>query len=219
MLLCSCNRKKKAFKNTFPHTLYPTKHSSVLHVIIYSSKPRQLLATEAKFLQLLKRARRDEAAGHSWNGPGTASRPACFTSGPRLGWTLRALRITARAKKPSDDRMSRPRCRALLFSTLLFLCRHCEVIKCVSPCHRDLNLLNSVYCLIQTQVCLSWRLIKGKCLYDLIYYKSVSAAVSYFSVCIFTFLFHSLYAKLFIARICCCFFGKCQILLWIQRVF
>lgn len=101
--------------------------------------------------------------------------------------------------------MPRPQCGALLFIRLLLFRRHCGVIKCVSPCHRDLNLLNGFYCLIQTQVSLSWTLIKGKYLDDLIHHKSVSVAMSYFSVSVLAFSFHSLPPKVLFAGISLCF--------------
>lgn len=48
-----------------------------------------------------------------------------------------------------SNRMRSPRRRALLFNRLLFFHCHCNVIKCVSPCQKDLNLSAGVYCLIQ----------------------------------------------------------------------
>lgn len=97
-------------------------------------------------------------------------------------------------QKASDDRMPRPWCSALLFSRLLLFRRHCKVIKCVSPCQRDLNLLNGLYCLIQHKF--FWRVIKGKYLNDLISHKSVSVVLSYFSY----FLVPPFSSKVFICR-------------------
>lgn len=60
------------------------------------------------------------------------------------------LCVHSRVPKASHDRMRRrKRRRALLFNRLLLFRCHCNVIKCVSPCHKDLNLPAGFYCLIQ----------------------------------------------------------------------
>lgn len=59
------------------------------------------------------------------------------------------LCMHSRAPKASHDRMRRQWRRALLFNRLLLFHCHCNVIKCVSPCQKDLNLPGGFYCLIQ----------------------------------------------------------------------
>ncbi len=74
--------------------------------------------------------------------------------------------------KASNDRIRKPQCRALLFNKLLLFHCHCNVIKCVSPCQRDLNLPGGFFLFDSAQV--SWMVIKGKYLSDLISHRSIS---------------------------------------------
>lgn len=59
------------------------------------------------------------------------------------------LYMHSQVPKASHDRMRRQWRRALLFNRLLLFRCHCNVIKCVSPCQKDLNLPGGFYCLIQ----------------------------------------------------------------------
>lgn len=59
------------------------------------------------------------------------------------------LSVHSPAPRASHDRMRRQWRRALLFNRVLLFRCHCNVIKCVSPCQKDLNLPGGFYCLIQ----------------------------------------------------------------------
>lgn len=95
------------------------------------------------------------------------------------------LYVHSRVPKASHDRMRRQWRRALLFNRLLLFRCHCNVIKCVSPCQKDLNLPGGFYCLIQHKFP-GWRSKEN--LNDLISERSVSL-VSHLparSICLFT---------------------------------
>lgn len=81
------------------------------------------------------------------------------------------LCVHSRVPKASHDRMRRQWRRALLFNRLLLFRCHCNVIKCVSPCQKDLNLPGGFYCLIQHKFP-GWRSKEN--LNDLISERSVS---------------------------------------------
>lgn len=95
------------------------------------------------------------------------------------------LCMHSRAPKASHDRMRRQWRRALLFNRLLLFHCHCNVIKCVSPCQKDLNLPGGFYCLIQHKFP-GWRSKENR--NDLISERSVSL-VSHLptrTICLFT---------------------------------
>lgn len=95
------------------------------------------------------------------------------------------LCVHSRAPKASHDRMRRQWRRALLFNRLLLFRCHCNVIKCVSPCQKDLNLSGGFYCLIQHKFPGSW---SKENINDLISERSVSL-VSHLptrAICLFT---------------------------------
>lgn len=95
------------------------------------------------------------------------------------------LCVHSPAPKASHDRMRRQWRRALLFNRLLLFRCHCNVIKCVSPCQKDLNLPVGFYCLIQHKFP-GWRSKEN--INDLISERSVSL-VSHLparTICLFT---------------------------------